>query len=84
MRAGHPRLKTWVTEWEERRQKVMKIAGITGRGVAHRLRDSFSVDLLNNGVPIRWWPRRSAIRLRSSKNTIRRGPSPGRNHLAPP
>lgn len=50
--AGVGKLKTALTEWQERLQKVAKIAGIEGRGVAHRLRDTFSVSLLNGGVPM--------------------------------
>ncbi len=50
--SGFGNLKTALTEWQERMQKVMKIAGISGRGVAHRLRDTFSVDMLNAGVPL--------------------------------
>ena len=45
-------LKSRVTEWQERLKKVAVIAGIKGRGFAHRCRDTFSVDLLSHGVPI--------------------------------
>jgi integrase/recombinase XerD len=45
-------LKSRLTEWQERLKKIAAIAGIQGPGFAHRLRDSFSVDLLNHGTPI--------------------------------
>lgn len=45
-------LKSRLTEWQERLKKIANIAGIEGRGFAHRLRDSFSVDLLNHGTPV--------------------------------
>jgi len=44
-------LKTWTTEWQARMKKVFVIAGIPS-GHPHRLRDSFSVGLLENGVPL--------------------------------
>lgn len=46
------KLKTCITEYQERLKKVSKIAGVEGRGFAHRCRASFSVDLLNKGVPL--------------------------------
>ncbi len=46
-------LKTWTTEWQARLKKVAVIAGVADhRGFAHRLRDTFSVELLQNGVPL--------------------------------
>ena len=45
-------LKSRLTEWQERLKKIAVIAGIEGRGFAHRLRDSFAVDLFNHGVSI--------------------------------
>ena len=44
-------LKTWTTEWQARMKKVFVIAGIPG-GHPHRLRDTFSVELLAKGVPL--------------------------------
>jgi integrase/recombinase XerD len=44
-------LKTWLTEWQARMKKVFVIAGIPD-GHPHRLRDSFSVGLLEKGVPL--------------------------------
>lgn len=38
--------------WRMRLMRVAKIAGIEGRGFAHRCRASFSVELLNKGVPL--------------------------------
>lgn len=49
--AGGRKLKTATTEWLDRMKKVGTIAGVTGRGFAHRLRDTFSVSLLEKGVP---------------------------------
>jgi integrase len=40
-----------ITEWQERMKKVCAIAGIHG-GHFHRLRDTFSVRLLEKGVPL--------------------------------
>jgi integrase/recombinase XerD len=45
-------LKSRLTEWQERLKKIAAIAGVQGRGFAHRLRDSFAVDLFNHGVSI--------------------------------
>jgi site-specific recombinase XerD len=50
--SGIGRLKTSLTEWQARLKKVAVIAGIGGRGFAHRCRASFSVELLNKGVPL--------------------------------
>ncbi len=44
-------LKTWTTEWQARMKKVFVIAGIPD-GHPHRLRDSFSVELLEKEVPL--------------------------------
>jgi integrase/recombinase XerD len=49
---GQGTLKSRLTEWQDRLKKVAKIAGIEGRGFAHRLRDTFSVDLLNHGASL--------------------------------
>jgi integrase len=38
--------------WRLRFKRLTDIAGIKGRGFAHRLRASFSVELLNKGVPL--------------------------------
>jgi integrase/recombinase XerD len=43
--------KTWTTEWQARMKKVFVIAGIPD-GHPHRLRDTFSVELLEKGVPL--------------------------------
>src|ERR1039458_1918760 len=48
---GRSKLRTCVTEWSERMKKVFELAGIPD-GHSHRLRDTFSVDLLSKGVPI--------------------------------
>jgi site-specific recombinase XerD len=45
-------MATCRTRWQARLQKLGKIAGISGRGFAHRCRASFSVELLNKGVPL--------------------------------
>jgi integrase len=79
--SGIGKLKTALTDWPERLQKVAKIAGIEGRGVAHRLRDTFSVSLLNGGVPIEAVAVCSGIRLRLSRSTIRRGSNRGKRLL---
>jgi integrase/recombinase XerC len=49
---GEGALKTCITEWQERLKKIAVLAGIKGRGFAHRCRASFSVELLNKGVPL--------------------------------
>jgi len=45
------KVKTWTTEWEERLKKVFVIAGIP-TGHSHQFRDTFSVSLLEAGVPL--------------------------------
>ena len=49
--SGVSTLKSRLTEWQERLKKVFVIAGIPA-GHGHRLRDTFSVDLLSKGVPL--------------------------------
>jgi integrase len=49
--SGIGKLKTALTEWQERLKKMFVIAGIPD-GHGHRLRDTFSVDLLSKGVPL--------------------------------
>jgi len=43
--------KSAITEWQQRLKLVYNMAGVKD-GHSHRLRDSFSVDLLSHGVPI--------------------------------
>ncbi len=51
--SGVGKVKTALTEWQDRLKKVGEIAGVmNGRGFAHRLRDTFSVNLLENGVSL--------------------------------
>ncbi len=53
--SGVSRVKTAITEWQERIKKVFEIAGVGTPGArfqSHRLRDTFSVELLNRGVPL--------------------------------
>jgi len=49
--SGNGKLKTALTEWQERLKKVFRIAGIPS-GHGHRLRDTFAVELLQRGVDI--------------------------------
>lgn len=48
---GNGKVKTWTTEWEERLKKVFVLAGLP-HAHSHMLRDTFSVRLLNRGVPL--------------------------------
>lgn len=43
--------KSCITEWQQRLKLVYNMAGVKG-GHSHRLRDTFSVDLLSKGVPL--------------------------------
>ena len=49
--SGVGKLKTALTEWQERLKKVFVIAGIPD-GHGHRLRDTFAVELLQRGVAL--------------------------------
>lgn len=49
LQVGTP--KTAVTDWQKRLKLVYEMAGIPD-GHSHRLRDTFSTDLLSKGVPI--------------------------------
>jgi integrase len=49
--SGNGKVKSMITEWQERIKKACAIAGIPG-GHFHRLRDTFSVRLLEKGVPL--------------------------------
>ena len=49
---GAGKLSSALGMWRVRLSRVAKIAGIKGRGFAHRCRASFSVELLNKGVPV--------------------------------
>ena len=49
--SGQGTTKTMITEWQERMKKACAIAGIQC-GHFHRLRDTFSVHLLEKGVPL--------------------------------
>ncbi len=49
--AGIGKLKTALTEWQERLKKVFVIAGIPD-GHGYRLRDTFAVSLLERAVPL--------------------------------
>ena len=48
---GVSKLKTCITEWQQRLKLLFIMAGIPD-GHAHRLRDTFAVDLLVKGVQL--------------------------------
>jgi len=50
--SGQGTTKTMITEWQERMKKACAIAGIQGGGYFHRLRDTFSVRLLEKRVQL--------------------------------
>jgi site-specific recombinase XerD len=51
---GKGKEQSAVTNWQHDIRKLFKDAGITSEGnmLSHRLRDTFAVDLLENGVPL--------------------------------